>query len=111
MARVVVAAIRGSTPREVGTAMLVWPDGQDGTIGGGTLEWEATAHARAALASGADRLDQMPLGPALGQCCGGAVTLLTEIWDTDRLGPSDDRGARDRCPARRRTCPSPCAAS
>ena len=81
VARVVVAAARGSTPREVGAAMLVWEDGQDGTIGGGALEHEAAARARQALAQGDGPLLQaVPLGPALGQCCGGAVTLLTEIF-------------------------------
>jgi xanthine dehydrogenase accessory factor len=54
VARVVIAAYSGSSPREVGAAMLVWADGQSGTIGG---------------------------GPRLGQCCGGAVTLLTEVYD------------------------------
>ena len=44
--RVVIAAIRGSSPREVGAAMLVWQDGQSGTIGGGTLEYEGAAAAR-----------------------------------------------------------------
>ncbi|PJE34794.1 xanthine dehydrogenase accessory protein XdhC, partial [Pseudooceanicola lipolyticus] len=36
--RVVIAAIQGSSPREVGAAMLVWEGGQSGTIGGGALE-------------------------------------------------------------------------
>ncbi|MEM9268142.1 MAG: XdhC family protein, partial [Pseudomonadota bacterium] len=71
--RVVVAATRGSAPREAGAAMLVWPDGQDGTIGGGTLEWDATARARALLAERRSELMELPLGPALGQCCGGHV--------------------------------------
>ena len=83
--RVVVAETRGSTPREVGAAMLVWTDGQVGTIGGGTLEWEAAARARAILGDGADRLDRVALGPGVGQCCGGAVVLLTERWDESRL--------------------------
>lgn len=61
--------------------MLVWARGQSGTIGGGALEWEAAGRARAMLAAGGMRLDRLPLGPALGQCCGGAVTLLTEVWD------------------------------
>ena len=26
------------------------------------------------------------LGPELGQCCGGAVRLLFEVFDEDRLG-------------------------
>lgn len=85
VARVVVAAVDGSTPREAGAAMLVWEGGQTGTIGGGALEHEAAGRAREALAAGRDRIDRMPLGPALGQCCGGAVTLLTEVWSVARL--------------------------
>lgn len=84
VARVVVAATAGSVPREAGASMLVWACGQSGTIGGGALEYQAVARARAALARG-DRFDKVPLGPGLGQCCGGAVQLLTEVWDTDRL--------------------------
>jgi len=83
--RVIVAATRGSAPREAGAAMLVWPDGQDGTIGGGTLEWDATARARALLAERRSELMELPLGPALGQCCGGHVTLALEYWDQAAL--------------------------
>lgn len=84
--RVVVAEIAGSAPREVGTAMLVWPDGQSGTIGGGALEFEAAAQARAMLADNRrGRLDRLALGPTMGQCCGGAVVLLSEIWDEAAL--------------------------
>ena len=89
VARVVVAAVQGSAPREAGAAMLVWEGGEDGTIGGGALEWQAAALAREALRQGRDRIDRMPLGPALGQCCGGAVTLLTEVWDPARLGTAE----------------------
>ena len=81
VARIVVAEARGSVPRGAGTAMLVWSDGSAGTIGGGALEWEAMARARAVLADGRPRVDRVPLGPALGQCCGGAVTLVTERLD------------------------------
>lgn len=94
VARVVVTAIKGSTPREVGTSMLVWPGGQDGTIGGGALEWEATGAALRALEAGRGTLSQHPLGPDLGQCCGGFVALATEIWDADRLAQAEAaRGA------------------
>ncbi|SMX31280.1 xanthine dehydrogenase accessory protein XdhC [Actibacterium lipolyticum] len=105
VARVVIAAIDGSTPREVGTAMLVWPDGQSGTIGGGTLEYEAAKGARAQLAIGKTQaMARVPLGPTLGQCCGGAVTLLTEVFDDARLAtlPQDvfarPIGAPSDCP-------------
>ncbi|MCA0273155.1 MAG: xanthine dehydrogenase accessory protein XdhC [Proteobacteria bacterium] len=84
--RVVVAEVAGSTPREAGAAMLVWAGGQEGTIGGGALEFEAAARARGMLSGRADRVDRMALGPALNQCCGGAVVLLSEVWDRARLG-------------------------
>lgn len=85
-ARVVIADHQGSSPREVGAAMLVWATGQSGTIGGGALEHKATRRARAMLAHGGSRLDRQALGPALGQCCGGAVTLLTEVYTTPPEG-------------------------
>ena len=74
--RITVARTAGSVPRGPGTQMMVWPDRTEGTIGGGALEWQAMAHARAMLTQsrGADALT-LPLGPALGQCCGGSVSL------------------------------------
>lgn len=80
VARVLVAEVKGSSPREPGASMTVWSDGQDGTIGGGTLEWQAAEEARAALLAGRGSIARYPLGPALGQCCGGAVTLVTELF-------------------------------
>lgn len=72
-----VAVAKGSTPREAGTRMLVTAVGATGTIGGGHLELKAIDEARAMLRSGdvTPRSHHYPLGPALGQCCGGAVTL------------------------------------
>ncbi|MDF0603154.1 xanthine dehydrogenase accessory protein XdhC [Psychromarinibacter sp. C21-152] len=89
VARVVVAAVEGSAPREPGAAMLVWDGGQSGTIGGGALEFEAAAEARAALAEGRDAVWRKPLGPALGQCCGGAVVLVCEAYDAARVEALD----------------------
>ncbi len=80
VARVVVMGTEGSVPRETGAAMLVWDGGQSGTIGGGTLELEAARRAR--LGAGITRV---PLGPGIGQCCGGAVRLLTEHYDAAAL--------------------------
>lgn len=85
VARVVIAEVRGSAPRDAGTAMLVWEDGQSGTIGGGTLEHELTLKAREMLrAEAPDRLSRHALGPDMGQCCGGHVQALTEIYDAAR---------------------------
>lgn len=81
---VTVGAVHGSAPREPGARMLVHPGGIAGTIGGGMLEWRAIARARAMLETGLERgLEtgepavtlELPLGPELGQCCGGRVRL------------------------------------
>ncbi|MCY4169158.1 MAG: xanthine dehydrogenase accessory protein XdhC [Rhodobacter sp.] len=82
VARVVIADSKGSTPRERGASMLVWEEGTDGSIGGGRLEYQAVARAVELLGSrSAPDVRRQPLGPGLGQCCGGSLTLVTEIWD------------------------------
>ena len=83
VARVVIASHDGSAPRETGASMLVWASGQSGTIGGGALEHQATLAAR--VQTQACTLARIPLGPALGQCCGGAVTLVTEVFTASTL--------------------------
>ncbi len=99
--RVVVAGHQGSSPREDGAAMLVWEGGSAGTIGGGALEWAALARARGVLADGRAKLERVALGPAMGQCCGGAVTLAYERFDADGLAavPEDGAFARAVSPA------------
>tara|TARA_B110000261_G_scaffold9487_1_gene9496 strand:- start:937 stop:1854 length:918 start_codon:yes stop_codon:yes gene_type:complete len=71
--RVVIAAIKGSSPRELGASMLLWTGGQSGSIGGGALEYQASQAPKPGLR-------HYPLGPELGQCCGGHVTLVTEYF-------------------------------
>ncbi|MCD9149929.1 xanthine dehydrogenase accessory protein XdhC [Pseudophaeobacter flagellatus] len=88
--RVVIASIRGSSPREVGAAMLVWDSGQSGTIGGGALEYEAAAAARRQEVS--SRLSTHALGPDLGQCCGGSVTLVSEVYTKADLAQLEQAG-------------------
>ncbi len=111
--RIVVADVKGSAPRETGTAMLVWADGQSGTIGGGALEFEAVNAARRQLSDGRVRhLAQIPLGPALGQCCGGAVALLSEVFTAGDLGELQRlaRAALPFCrPAQTGEAPAPLA--
>jgi xanthine dehydrogenase accessory factor len=76
VALVEVTDAKGSTPREKGAWMLVSRTAIHGTIGGGQLEFMAIDRARALL-NGAEPshpvpLD-IPLGPEIGQCCGGRV--------------------------------------
>ena len=77
---VTLASVQGSAPREAGTRMLVYADGRfSGTIGGGALEWQALAEAQALLRQGRESREiTLTLGPDLGQCCGGRVTLRLE---------------------------------
>lgn len=88
VAMVSVLATEGSAPRGAGTRMLVTADGLCGTIGGGALEFRAVEQARAVLehAPGTWRVQDYPLGPLLGQCCGGRVRLLVEHVDRAALG-------------------------
>lgn len=88
---VTVAHAEGSVPRDAGTKMLVTRDTARHTIGGGHLEWKAIEIARQLLKDGSHRpharqLERLPLGPSLGQCCGGAVTLAFERLDIADLG-------------------------
>jgi len=86
---VTICKTKGSTPREAGAHMRVWPDRIEGTIGGGALEWEAILHARQMLVTGHTQTRRsFALGPELGQCCGGAVSV-DFIADAPVLAPSD----------------------
>ena len=82
---VTVEQVQGSGPREQGAWMAVFADTVVNTIGGGHLEFQALAQARAWLARGdatsAPQRLRYALGPALGQCCGGVVHVLLE-WIT-----------------------------
>lgn len=97
---VTIEAVQGSAPREAGTVMAVLEGGAThagavassllpgliGTIGGGHLEWQAYQQAREALRSGHLPASQrFALGPSLGQCCGGAVTLSFHWATLERL--------------------------
>lgn len=91
VALVEVAGTKGSTPRETGALMLVSPTAIHGTIGGGQLEYMAIDKARQMLRSRAasDRIDvqevcatlDIPLGPEIGQCCGGRVEVAIRPVD------------------------------
>ncbi len=70
-----VAEVKGSAPRDAGAWMLVSRDAIFRTIGGGQLEYMAIDHARRLLAGGDASPMDVPLGPEIGQCCGGRVGL------------------------------------
>ncbi|MBL8578438.1 MAG: xanthine dehydrogenase accessory protein XdhC [Mesorhizobium sp.] len=109
-ALVEVVRTRGSVPRETGAFMLVSAFLTHGTIGGGQLEYMAIDKARQMLAGRGSgyptptpdlRSDpalkgegevvtlDIPLGPEIGQCCGGrvevAIRLVTDAMKADLM--------------------------
>lgn len=95
-ALVSVIRAEGSVPREEGARMVVTRQGFHGTIGGGTLEWKALAEAQRLL--GKPRRVKMltqSLGPDLGQCCGGRVTLAIESFDHAARAEVQELAARE----------------
>jgi xanthine dehydrogenase accessory factor len=80
---VTVLEARGSTPRESGCKMVITTAAAHGTIGGGHLEFKAIEIGRqlliGELIAYGPLLREFPLGPSLGQCCGGTATLLFEL--------------------------------
>ena len=80
-----LTSVRGSSPRAQGTFMLVGQSGLFGTIGGGALEYMVIEHARRLIASGQAReAMDVPLGPEIGQCCGGRVGVTLSHADARR---------------------------
>jgi xanthine dehydrogenase accessory factor len=92
-----VAEVKGSAPRGAGTHMIVTAGDSHGTIGGGTLEWEAIERARSLLDTGEARaVMKLPLGPELGQCCGGFVSLRLQRADAALCAELEAMEARER---------------
>ena len=81
VALVRITRVRGSAPREEGAWMLVSGEAVAGTIGGGQLEYMAIDQARACLSGGDAAVMDVPLGPEIGQCCGGRVELSVSVLD------------------------------
>ncbi|MCA3562294.1 MAG: xanthine dehydrogenase accessory protein XdhC [Aestuariivirga sp.] len=95
-ALVSVTRAEGSVPREEGARMVVTAHGFHGTIGGGTLEWKALAQAQRLLGSPRQvKMLTLSLGPDLGQCCGGRVTLAIESFDAAALPEARTLAARE----------------
>jgi xanthine dehydrogenase accessory factor len=94
-----ITEAKGSTPREAGAFMLVSETGIWGTIGGGQLEYMAIDNARDLMGGRGQQQMDVPLGPEIGQCCGGRIKLLfTPVNDeiTDRLEQRLTRMDEDR---------------
>ncbi|PCH94180.1 MAG: hypothetical protein COB85_05895 [Bacteroidetes bacterium] len=69
----------GSTPRKMGTKMLVYADGSIfGSIGGGALEKKVIEDALSVIKSDIANSYDHTLVQDLGMCCGGALMIFIE---------------------------------
>lgn len=73
-----VVKSEGSTPRQIGAKMIVTADASFGTVGGGALEHKVIEDARALMIRRISECKSYPLGPMLGQCCGGSMDVFIE---------------------------------
>lgn len=74
-----VVKVTGSVPRHIGAKMIITADGKIfGTIGGGALEHQVISDAKDIIRRGTAELKSYPLGPMLGQCCGGDMDVFIE---------------------------------
>jgi xanthine dehydrogenase accessory factor len=82
-----LTGVRGSSPREKGAFILIAADATIGTIGGGALEYMVIDRARQALRDGEEPAGlDIPLGPEIGQCCGGRVEVSLRRLTPERCG-------------------------
>ena len=94
VARVVVAEVRGSAPREPGAFMLVGHAGVEGSIGGGRLEWEAITAARELLGesnSSPRTTADCGVGPADAAVRGASPPKPAQLYN-DMPGPTVGQG-------------------
>lgn len=77
-----VVATSGSAPRPAGTKMVITPQREHDTLGGGQLEHLVIARARTLLSEQCitQHIEHFPLAAAALQCCGGSVTVLLECF-------------------------------
>ena len=72
--------VKGSSPNKVDDIILVSHDTIFGTIGGGNLEYLIVENAKKILKSKIKtKILNIPLGPGIGQCCGGYVQIKLSL--------------------------------
>lgn len=78
---------RGSSPRSRGTKMVVTLERVVESLGGGNLEYDAVSYARELIHQGRDGIFERPytLNSSLGQCCGGEVRVLFEVFNASLI--------------------------
>ena len=72
--------VKGSSPNNIDDIILISQDTIFGTIGGGNLEYLVIDEAKKILDKKVkNKILNIPLGPGIGQCCGGYVQIKLSL--------------------------------
>ena len=76
----------GSTPSEIGKYMIISKEEIFGTIGGGNLEYLVINKSKELLNDKIKKSETLniPLGPGIGQCCGGYVQIKLTHYENGK---------------------------
>ncbi len=95
--KVKIINVKGSAPTKVNDIMLVSLDGIYGTIGGGNLEYLIVEEAKNILKSKIKtKILSIPLGPGIGQCCGGYVQIKLSLHKNSSDALKNENLNRDK---------------
>ncbi len=72
--------VKGSSPNKINDIILISNDTIFGTIGGGNLEYLVVNEAKILINNKINKKSlNIPLGPGIGQCCGGYVQIKLSL--------------------------------
>ena len=84
--------VKGSSPNKINDFMLVAPKDIFGTIGGGNLEYLVIEESKLMLKNKSKRKKlNIPLGPGIGQCCGGYVEIILTLHKNTDAAMKDEK--------------------
>ncbi len=80
-----IIEVKGSSPNNLDDIILISTDTIFGTIGGGNLEYLVIDAARKLIDNNiANKVMSIPLGPGIGQCCGGYVQVKLSLHSNSK---------------------------
>ena len=84
--------VKGSSPNKINDFMLVASKDIFGTIGGGNLEYLVIEESKLMLKNKSKRKKlNIPLGPGIGQCCGGYVEIILTLHKNTDAAMKDEK--------------------
>ena len=90
--KVKIINVKGSSPNKINDFMLVAPKDIFGTIGGGNLEYLVIEESKLMLKNKSKRKKlNIPLGPGIGQCCGGYVEIILTLHKNTDAAMKDEK--------------------